>query len=67
MPEHKFSSKKLRGHIRTVVTLRREEVISLCRCWQSNNFPLCDGSHKYNTDDKGPVIIHADCESDFRN
>ncbi|XP_053209053.1 CDGSH iron-sulfur domain-containing protein 1-like [Panonychus citri] len=35
--------------------------ISLCRCWRSATFPLCDGAHKhYNrefNDNTGPVVI----------
>lgn len=35
----------------------------VCRCWKSNKFPLCDGSHvKHNTetgDNVGPAIIVA--------
>jgi CDGSH-type Zn-finger protein len=32
-----------------------------CRCWQSNKFPMCDGSHaKYNKetgDNVGPLVV----------
>jgi CDGSH-type Zn-finger protein len=65
MPEHQFSSSETRGKIRTRVTLKRGEAISLCRCWHSQNFPLCDGSHKNLGDKKGPVVIHTDCEQAF--
>lgn len=66
MPEHHVSTKILKGKKRATVTMRRGEVISLCRCWHSKNFPLCDGSHKDLTDDKGPVTITTDCDKDFR-
>jgi len=35
--------------------------VALCRCWQSNKFPLCDGAHKVfnekHGDNLGPVIV----------
>ncbi|GAB6019632.1 hypothetical protein CHUAL_001194 [Chamberlinius hualienensis] len=35
--------------------------VSLCRCWRSQKFPYCDGTHnEYNTktgDNVGPVVI----------
>jgi CDGSH-type Zn-finger protein len=31
---------------RCELTLSPGEKISLCRCWQSEKFPYCDGSHK---------------------
>lgn len=35
----------------------------ICRCWQSNKFPLCDGSHnKYNKETGshvGPLVVSA--------
>lgn len=65
MPKHKHITKIQRGYIRTTVTMRRGEVISLCRCWQSKNFPLCDGSHKQCEDEKGPLVIKTDCETNF--
>jgi len=65
MPDHQHSTQILNGHIRTKVTLRQGEVISLCRCWQSKNFPLCDGSHKNADDEKGPVMIFSDCDENF--
>lgn len=34
---------------------------AFCRCWKSNNWPYCDGSHgKHNTetgDNVGPLIV----------
>jgi len=65
MPKHHFSTSTTRGKKRTRVTLRRGEVISLCRCWHSKNFPLCDSSHKDLGDDKGPIVVHTDCDQDF--
>jgi len=65
MPDHKFSTRKVKGRLRTHVTMRKGEVISLCRCWQSKKFPLCDGSHKSLEDEKGPVTISTDCDHSF--
>ena len=37
-----------------------------CRCWQSEKFPLCDGSHmKHNEatgDNVGPLIVTVKAE-----
>lgn len=66
MPKHIFETKLQRGHLRTRVTLRQGEVISLCRCWKSANFPLCDGSHKQMDGNQGPVMIETDCSQPFR-
>jgi CDGSH-type Zn-finger protein len=37
--------------------------IALCRCWQSDKFPYCDGTHrkvnKETGDSVGPAIIKA--------
>ncbi len=65
MPKHKFITKKQSGQIRTTITMRRGEAIALCRCWQSDKFPLCNGYHKQIEDDKGPVVILTDCDTDF--
>jgi CDGSH-type Zn-finger protein len=65
MPKHQHSTKKIRGKLRSKVTMRHGEIISLCRCWHSKNFPVCDGSHKDINDERGPVIINTDCDSDF--
>ncbi len=65
MPKHDTETYEQRGHIRTHVTMRKGEVISLCRCWKSAKFPLCDGTHNTLENDKGPVVIHVDCDLDF--
>jgi CDGSH-type Zn-finger protein len=65
MPKHQHTTITENGKHRTRVTLRQGEVISLCRCWQSKKFPLCDGSHKNVMDERGPVVINVNCESNF--
>lgn len=67
MPEHQHKTYKKNGHIRTHVTVVRGESISLCRCWQSKKFPLCDGSHNSLDNDRGPAIIHVDCDQNFHD
>ncbi len=42
----------------TIVTLQPGEKVALCRCYQSKNFPFCDGSHKEHPG-KGPAIVEA--------
>ena len=41
--------------------------VAICRCWQSNKFPYCDGSHnQYNQDNAdalGPLIVEIDHEA----
>ncbi len=39
--------------------LRPGETIALCRCWLSQKFPYCDGSHKQ-TVGKGPAIVKGE-------
>ncbi|MBG0771274.1 MAG: CDGSH iron-sulfur domain-containing protein, partial [Anaerolineaceae bacterium] len=55
------------GHIRTHVKMTRGEAISLCRCWKSTKFPLCDGSHNALDSDLGPAVITVDCDHNFRD
>lgn len=60
MPE--FSSEVRNGHVRTTVHLAPGEKVSLCRCYKSKTFPLCDAEHRHLEGDfaeYGPVIV--DC------
>ena len=43
---------------RHVVRLEPGERISLCRCFASEKFPVCDGAHKQIAG-KGPVVVEA--------
>jgi len=65
MPKHQHTTYESKGHIRTRVTMRRGEVISLCRCWHSKNFSLCDGSQNDLDAKHGPVVIQTECDEDF--
>lgn len=48
------------GQKRTMIKLEPGERIALCRCFNSKNFPFCDGTHKeYPNQDRGPVIVEA--------
>ncbi|MCB2202755.1 CDGSH iron-sulfur domain-containing protein [bacterium] len=67
MPKHHTNTYESNGHIRTRGKMRKGEVISLCRCWQSRNFPLCDGTHNDLDNDRGPAVIQVDCDLDFHN
>ena len=62
MPEHQTTTFEQKGRIRSKVILRKGEVISLCRCWKSQKFPICDGSHKEEGNDRGPVIVETQCD-----
>jgi CDGSH-type Zn-finger protein len=46
-------------HPKHVVTLEPGERLSLCRCYASAKFPICDGAHKLIPDLKGPVVVEA--------
>jgi CDGSH-type Zn-finger protein len=67
MPKHQTHTYESNGHIRTRVKMRKGEAISLCRCWQSKKFPLCDGTHNSLDNDRGPAVIQIDCDRDFRD
>jgi CDGSH-type Zn-finger protein len=48
------------GHLRTVMTLQPGERVKLCRCMQSKELPLCDGTHKeLMGDPAGPVVVEV--------
>jgi CDGSH-type Zn-finger protein len=57
MPEHTTEDRN--GHPRTEVKLEKAEVVALCRCFASGNFPFCDSTHKTLDSTVGPVIVHA--------
>ncbi len=45
-------------HPRTTVWIRPGEKVALCRCFQSRQFPFCDGSHRQ-VPGRGPVKVIA--------
>jgi CDGSH-type Zn-finger protein len=47
------------GHLRTIVELEPGEQVSLCRCWKSSKFPICDGTHKTLEGNVGSVRVRA--------
>jgi CDGSH-type Zn-finger protein len=60
----KSSSIVNKANLSKVTTISIEELTEtkyLCRCWQSANYPYCDGSHKkYNEetgDSLGPLVL----------
>jgi CDGSH-type Zn-finger protein len=55
MPEH--TTEERNGHLRTTVELEPGERVSLCRCFQSREFPFCDGTHKQLPGNQGPVVV----------
>ncbi len=50
------------GHLRTTVELQPGEQVSLCRCFKSKNFPFCDGAHKQEPTNVGPVRVNMAAE-----
>jgi len=58
-----MGTKEKNGYLKTWVTLEPGEKISLCRCWKSKTFPLCDHSHKLEGT-QGPVSITVRSEKD---
>ena len=54
-----ISTEVRNGHIRNSVHLVPGEKISLCRCFKSKEFPICDGFHRTIEGEFGPVIV--DC------
>jgi CDGSH-type Zn-finger protein len=47
------------GKLRTEVELEPGETVALCRCFASQKFPFCDGSHKQQPGKVAPVIVSA--------
>jgi len=52
------STEEREGHPRTTVHLEPGERVALCRCFGSQKFPICDGTHRQHPG-KGPVIVYA--------
>jgi CDGSH-type Zn-finger protein len=58
MPTHATEDRF--GHLRTTVQLQKgERKVALCRCFQSKDFPFCDGTHKQLPTNAGPVIVEV--------
>jgi CDGSH-type Zn-finger protein len=57
MPE--ITSAEKNGHIRHTVTIQADEKVVLCRCYKSEKFPLCDGSHARAEGVVGPVVVQV--------
>ncbi len=45
-------------HPVTTVKLQPGEKVALCRCFESKQFPFCDGSHK-EYPGKGPAVVEV--------
>lgn len=45
-------------HPRHLVKLEHGERVSLCRCFGSQKFPFCDGTHNQ-IEGRGPVVVEA--------
>jgi len=45
-------------HPLTTVKLEAGEKVALCRCFGSQKFPFCDGTHKKHPG-KGPALVEA--------
>ncbi|MBI5302307.1 MAG: CDGSH iron-sulfur domain-containing protein [Chloroflexi bacterium] len=54
-----YSTENRNGHLRTTVHLEPGEKVSLCRCFKSKEFPICDGTHKQEPNSIGPVVVQA--------
>merc|ERR1719419_590645 len=52
------------------IEITEGEKANLCRCWLSQKFPQCDGSHnlhnKKTGDNVGPVIVHCTNERNVK-
>ncbi len=47
----------------TIIKLQPGEKVALCRCFASQQFPYCDGSHKQHPG-KGPAVVEVVTNSD---
>jgi len=45
--------------------LTGKDGIAVCQCWQSDNWPFCDGSHHTFATDKEPSFIQLDKEKTY--
>ena len=55
MPE--ITTLEKNGHIRHIIKAQPGEQFLLCRCYQSKEFPFCDGSHRQVESNVGPAAI----------
>jgi CDGSH-type Zn-finger protein len=62
MPE--VSSQEKEGHIRHIFKLRPGEKVILYRCYQSQNFPFCDGTHRKTANALGPAVVEIPPEEE---
>lgn len=63
-PKNHVNNKIKKSEAKVVDAVDIEDIADkavFCRCWKSNNWPYCDGSHgKHNTecgDNVGPLIV----------
>jgi len=57
MPE--ITNAEKNGKLRVIVKLKTGERISICRCFASKEFPICDGSHRGLPFNVGPAVVEA--------
>jgi len=54
-----ITSEVRNGRLRSTIHIAPGERVSLCRCFKSKEFPICDGTHKTMEGEYGPVVV--DC------
>lgn len=47
----------IKGNTVDVVEITLDDAIAICRCAESNAYPLCDGSHESCDSGKRPAVI----------
>ncbi|XP_055716124.1 CDGSH iron-sulfur domain-containing protein 2 homolog [Phlebotomus papatasi] len=64
VPSRQSNQKIRKNEAKVVDTIDIEDIAekaAFCRCWKSNNWPYCDGSHgghnKETGDNLGPVVV----------